>query len=46
MFKIILNKTWNKHGVQTNYTKYLNVNNRNRVFDFYKKEEIKNILEL
>ena len=45
MFKIILESTWNKNGVQTNYIKYLRVSTIEEVFNFYKLEDIKEIIE-
>ena len=43
MFKITLKSTWNKNGIHTNYIKYLKVETIEKVFDFYKSE---NILEI
>lgn len=45
MFKITLELTWNKNGIPTNYIKYLKVEKIERVFDFYKLDDILEIEE-
>ncbi len=45
MFKITLEKKWNKNGIPTNYIKYLKVEKIERVFDFYKLDDILEIEE-
>jgi hypothetical protein len=45
MFKITLESTWNKKGNPTNYIKYLKVDKIERVFDFYKLDDILEIEE-
>jgi hypothetical protein len=45
MFKITLESTWNKNGSPTNYIKYLKVDKIERVFDFYKLDDILEIEE-
>lgn len=46
MFKITLKSTWNKHGISTNYIKYLNVDKIERVFDLYSLEDILEVEEV
>ena len=45
MFKITLKSTWKKHGISTNYIKYLKVENIERVFEFYKLDDILEVEE-
>jgi len=45
MFKITLETTWNKNGIPTNYVKYLKVNTIEKVFEFYKLDNILKIEE-
>jgi len=45
MFKTTLENTWNKNGIPTNYIKYLKVNTIEKVFEFYKLEDILEIEE-
>ena len=45
MFKITLEKTWNNNGIPTNYIKYLKVNTIEKVFEFYKLDNILKIEE-
>ena len=45
MYKITLDKIWNKNGTPTNYVKYLKVNTIEQVFEFYKLDDVLEVEE-
>ena len=43
MFRITLNKTWKMRGLDINYVKYLQVEDRNEIFKYWGISEISRI---
>lgn len=45
MFKITLENTWKKHGIPTNYIKYLKVESIEDVWKYYNVDDVVEVVE-